>query len=199
MPPTNYWLGGINIPDYELAGLTAVYSDGGGAGPFRLSITYTGAADFDTDRFVLTIADTIQDAAGNPLNGDWTDDVSLISGDANEGGDAIIHFNILEGDTDRSGRVFPNDTLGINATQFASPASPNYDPFKDLDGSGRILPNDTLAANARQFARLPMGTPQAPPAAPPAASVAGDAASSSAEDDDVWSAELVDEAIGQLF
>ncbi|EMI42520.1 lamin tail domain-containing protein [Rhodopirellula sp. SWK7] len=193
-------LGGINVVDYELSGsgLSTVYSDGGGAGPYLLTITYTAPTPlngFDTDRLVLTVADTVQDAAGNALDGEWTNDSTLVSGDTVAGGSAEINFNILEADVSRDGLVFANDTITINSSQFSSPASPGYNAFADLDGSGLIFANDTANANARQFNSLPGGSPT-----PPSPSTASSAAASSgsvallSEDEGSW-----DESVDDFF
>ncbi|EMI42522.1 lamin tail domain-containing protein [Rhodopirellula sp. SWK7] len=157
-------LAGVNVPDYKLSGggISTSYSDGGGSGPFRLTISYASPVSgdgFNTDRFTLTISDAIEDSYGNRLDGEWADDTTLVSGDSLEGGSGVISFNILEGDVSRDGLVFGNDTATVNSLQFRSPASLDYNVFADLDGSALIFGNDTANANSRQFASLPSGTP----------------------------------------
>ncbi len=159
-------LGGINVLDYELApgfGLTTSYSDGGGSGPFVLTISIVGVSNFDTDRLVLRVADSVQDAAGNALDGEWTNSVSTASGNGTAGGDLLMNFNILPGDTDRGGSVFANDVINTNSSQFSFPGFPAYDVFRDFDGSGSIFANDVIFVNGRQFNFLPVGSPIAPP------------------------------------
>ena len=157
-------LGGINIADYELDsayGLTTSYSDGGGTGPYRLTIGLSQTADFVTDKLVLTVADSVQNISGVALDGEWTDGVSIFSGDLTAGGDFVFNIEILVGDVDDSDGVFVNDVVAVNGAQFTFP--PGYNPYLDIDGSGGIFVNDVVAVNASQFTFLPSGNPTPPP------------------------------------
>ncbi|WP_197455925.1 S8 family serine peptidase [Stieleria neptunia] len=132
---------GVNVPNYETAsefGVTTSYTNGGGDGPFLLTIQLAGAADFGADRIVLGIGDSIVDLAGNPL-----------------GGNSIFGFNVLPGDVDGSGGVLATDVLTVNASQFTFAGAVGYDAFRDIDGSGAVFANDVLLTNSRQFTFLP--------------------------------------------
>ncbi|MCS7470454.1 S8 family serine peptidase [Stieleria sp. ICT_E10.1] len=134
-------LAGANVPDYETApefGITTSYTNGGGDGPFLLTIQLAGAVDFGADRIALGIGDSIVDLAGNPL-----------------GGNSIFGFNVLPGDVDGSGGVLATDVLTINASQFTFAGAAGYDAFRDIDGSGAVFANDVLLTNSRQFTFLP--------------------------------------------
>ncbi len=110
---------GLNVLDYQASpGLTTSYSDGGGAGPFKLTITLDGAATFDADKLRLAIYTTVQDAAGNPLNGEWIDAVSTVSGDATEGGQFTFHMDVLPGDTSNDDFLLGDDIDIVNDAQF---------------------------------------------------------------------------------
>ncbi|QDV42334.1 hypothetical protein Enr13x_21790 [Stieleria neptunia] len=144
---------GANVPDYKSAsgiGITTSYTDGGGDGPFLLTIQLAGSANFEADRIVLGLSDSIVDLAGNPL-----------------GGNSIFGFNVLPGDVDGSGGVLANDVLMVNASQFTFAGAVGYDAFRDIDGSGAVFANDVLLANGRQFTFLPPESPAAPPTLDP--------------------------------
>jgi len=204
---TDLSLGGLNVLDYEAAGsgITTSYSDGGGAGPYRLTITLGGGAVFAADRLVLTVADTVEDAAGNALDGEWTNNVSTESGDSTAGGDFAFNFNVLPGDADGFGSVFSNDVFATNSIQFTfAGASPSYNIFNDFDGSGSIFSNDVFFVNGSQFTFLPSGSPIPPSPPPPAASGPGAAPLGAgldllSDEDDSWSADAVDEALASLY
>ncbi|QDV40832.1 Subtilisin NAT precursor [Stieleria neptunia] len=151
-------LNGVNVADYEAAagfGITTSYSGGGGDGPYLLTINLAGAADFGPDRITLGIEDSIVDAAGNPLNGDWIDGVSTTSGDLAAGGNFVFHFNVLPGDVEGNGSVLALDVLMVNQGQFKFAGNVGYDPRRDIDASGGVLSNDVGLANNRQFTFLP--------------------------------------------
>ncbi|MCS7470455.1 S8 family serine peptidase [Stieleria sp. ICT_E10.1] len=153
MDAADLTLNGVNVPDYATApefGITTSYTNGGGEGPFLLTIQLAGAADFGADRVVLGLGDSIVDLAGNPL-----------------GGNSIFGFNVLPGDVDGSGGVLANDVLTVNVSQFTFAGAVGYDAFRDIDGSGAVFANDVLLANGRQFTFLPPESPAAPPTLDP--------------------------------
>lgn len=159
---TNISLGGINITDYEASGgLSTMYSDGGGTGPFRLTVS-RNSGFFAADQLILTIADTVQDTAGNPLDGEWTNTISLASGDSAAGGDFLFSLNVLPGDVDGSHFVLnPDINLAID-NQFTFAGGLGYDVLVDVDGSGFVVNDDITLVNAEQFVFLPFGSPIPP-------------------------------------
>ncbi|MEM6391412.1 MAG: SdrD B-like domain-containing protein [Planctomycetota bacterium] len=104
--------------------------------------TWTLSAPLGTDRYAIGLADTLTDTAGNRLDGDWANDQSTASGDGQAGGDFQFDFNVLVGDTDRSGRVLGQDFSPIGLRLGQTTNTTNYTVFADLDGNGRILGSD---------------------------------------------------------
>ncbi len=120
------------------------------------------SADLDTDKFLLVIADTATDVAGNALDGEWTDGVSLVSGDGESGGNFMFRFNVLEGDVNDSASVFGDDVTLVNSQQFTfAGVTSNFNVYADLNGSGAIFGDDVTLINERQFTFLPNGEPTA--------------------------------------
>ncbi|MFG0256040.1 MAG: hypothetical protein ACF787_13255, partial [Rhodopirellula sp. JB053] len=157
-------LAGVNVADYEAGpGLTTSYSDGGGAGPYTLTISLSSGS-FDTDKLLLTINDSVEDAAGNQLDGEWVESMDTESGDSLAGGDFSFRFDVLPGDVDNSGFVLPNDANAVFDAVVSLTTTPGYDPFTDVDGSGFVLPGDANAVFDQVVSFLPGGTPT-PPAA----------------------------------
>lgn len=70
-----------------------------------------------------------------------------------------IRFNIVQGDTDKSGSVLANDYSAVKARFFQNTTTPSYTAFHDVDGSGSILANDYSAVKARFFDNLPPPPP----------------------------------------
>ncbi len=145
---------GVNSPSYSVA-------VGAGASASQIVITLT-SGDFDTDKVLLQISDTLTDTAGNPLDGDWIDGVSLVSGNGGDG-DFNFRFNILEGDANRSSSIFGDDVTLVNTSQFQfAGITPGFNPFNDVNASGSIFGDDVTLVNGNQFTFLPPGEP-APP------------------------------------
>jgi len=150
---------GANTPDITALINLFAYD----AGTF--TATWTLAAALLAERLLISVADAVADAAGNRLDGEWSDGVSASSGDGAAGGDAHIRVNVLPGDADQSGSVLGNDViLGRNA-QFKSTTASGYNPRLDVNGSGIVLGDDVILIRNRQFASLPAGEPPIPLAA----------------------------------
>ncbi|TWU47694.1 beta strand repeat-containing protein [Rubripirellula reticaptiva] len=200
----NLSLAGVNILDYEaFPGLIAVYTDGGGAGPFKLTLQLDSAAVFDAEKLLLTINDTVQDASGNLLDGEWTNSVSMVSGDATAGGDFAFRIDVLPGDTTGDDFLLGNDTDTVAMVQFTFAGGPSYDPFTDINGDGFLLGDDTDTVASVQFSFLPFGNPVAPPEAPSPSPLLASTSSSlrllSEEGSDESWANSVDATLNELF
>ncbi|MCA9168517.1 MAG: cadherin domain-containing protein [Planctomycetales bacterium] len=142
---------GVNVESYEL--LDVSFDASINTARVRL------ANSFGVDRIRIHVRDTITDIVGNPIDGEWTDYVSSLSGDGTNGGDFDYRFNVLVGDVNQSNRVLANDTSIVRSKQLAVPSSPNYSVFADVNGSGRILANDTSIVRQHQLSSLPDGEP----------------------------------------
>ncbi len=162
----DYSLGGVLVADYELeVGVTASYDQDPDGDPQTPGsrVTLALAAPVGADRLLLTIPDTVGDLAGNDLDGEWTDAVSLMSGNGSPGGLFSFQFEVLPGDVNDSGGVFADDLIAVNAGQFTFAGVPSFDPFLDLNGSGSVLADDIILVNGLQFTFLPPGSPVPPP------------------------------------
>ncbi|MCA9168050.1 MAG: VCBS repeat-containing protein, partial [Planctomycetales bacterium] len=125
---------------------------------------------FDVDSLVLTLFDgAVTNAAGEPLNGEWTSGQSAPSGDASLGGQFNFFFNVLRGDENASGQV--NGTDALNVFSSNTQATTEVNARRDINGSGQINSTDSLLAFGNNTKGLPVAP--TPPAAPaPTAAVA---------------------------
>lgn len=141
-------LAGVDLSAFEILGFT--YDEE------TFTATWIFAQPLQTDRFAISL-DGVFDASGNALDGEWTDGTSTTSGDGIAGGAFNYGFNVLQGDTVRSGFpvVLGDDLLYVRDRQFTFPGFANYDYFADLNGDGVILGDDLLAVRDRQFTFLP--------------------------------------------
>ncbi|MGB7327656.1 MAG: lamin tail domain-containing protein [Rubripirellula sp.] len=195
---TNLSIAGVTVADYEASpGLTTSYSDGGGAGPFKLTISLNSGS-FGPEKLLVTINDTVQDVAGNLLDGEWTDSSSTTSGDTFAGGNFAFRIDVLPGDVSNDDFLLGNDTDTVSSAQFTFAGGAGYDPFTDANGDGFLLGDDTDSISAAQFTFLPSNEPVAPsptaaPLSPPALENLSDS-----DADDSW-AYSADSALTELF
>ncbi|WP_436714749.1 integrin alpha [Roseiconus lacunae] len=110
------------------------------------------------DSLLLQIRDAVTDAAGNALDGEWTDDVSNQSGNGTAGGDLNFRFNVLFGDADGDGFVGTPD-IGIVFAALGTSPSDVISSRVDIDADQFIGTPDIGLV----FSRLGTGTPAAPP------------------------------------
>jgi Ca2+-binding RTX toxin-like protein len=92
--------------------------------------TWTLSSALPSAQYLLRLADTIVDAGGNQLDGEWTNPGSLAStgtsqfpsGDYVEGGDFEFVFTILPGDMNRDNKVTNSDT-SLYTAALTNPSS----------------------------------------------------------------------------
>jgi hypothetical protein len=159
-------VGGLSAGDVELRGVNVLnYA----IGPISYnSATLTASIPLATansplgsDKLRLVVKDTVTDLSGDLLDGEWTDQVSTVSGDSVAGGDFEYRFNVLPGDVDQSASVFANDAAIVLSRQLTAPGGANYSIFADVDGGGSIFANDAAQVLSRQLTFLPAGSPAA--------------------------------------
>lgn len=108
-----------------------------------LTATWTLSHTLVPGRYQLKIADqTISNAAGGTLDGEWLDAISTWSGDGAAGGAFAFSFNVLSGDVDQSGRVLSSDYSKARALLGRRAGQAGYNIFYDINGDGRILAGD---------------------------------------------------------
>ena len=119
------------------------------------SAVWTLSRPLAQDRLLLSLGDTIGDAAGNLLRV-----TPALAGSA--AAPFVTRLNVLPGDADRSGAVTAADLVrtrgGLGVTS-AGGNSRAYSPFYDFDGNGRITASDYALARARLLTRLPTPPP----------------------------------------
>jgi len=128
--------------------------------------TWTLATALTADRLRLTVADGVTDAAGNALDGDWTDGASSFaplaggSGNGVAGGAFRFRLNVLPGDANRSGSVNANDSNAVRSAWGAIAGGGGaYSIFLDVNGSGSVNANDSNAVRSRWGNVLPTEDP----------------------------------------
>ena len=134
--------------------------------PSTFTATWTLAVPIGADKLLIDLSDSVY-SGGVALDGEWTDETSTFpSGDGAAGGDFQFRFNVLPGDTDRSGLTELADGGGIRDRLFVRAGAPSYSAVHDLNGSGGIDFVDWLIVRANQGTSLPPGAPVAPVGAP---------------------------------
>ena len=115
-------LTGVNVPSYNVAGGTFSYNS------TTFTATWTLPQSIGADKLMLALnangSDPIRDAAGNRLDGEWTnpDEHDAVqfeqrypSGNGTAGGNFDFRFNVLAGDANQDGTVNVGDLAALAA------------------------------------------------------------------------------------
>jgi len=138
---------------------TATFSYGV-AGPNVVTIQL--AVPIFADALILSVSDQITDAAGNALDGEWQDTVSLQSGNGTAGGQFNFRIDILAGDVDDSGGVNLSGDVVAAFGQNGLVVTSLAEAYFDVDASGGVnLSGDVLAIFGFNGTTLPTA-PTAP-------------------------------------
>jgi hypothetical protein len=131
--------------------------------PIRHVASWTLASALNKDRLRIDLdadgIDPVRDLNSNLLDGDWTNNVSIVSGSGDPGTDFQFNFNVLPTDVDNSGGVSIVDYLSIGLLNGKSTTTAGYLAARDIDGSGTINSLDSSEAWNRMFQTLPGGSP----------------------------------------
>jgi hypothetical protein len=131
--------------------------------PMAHVATWTLGASLDKDRLRLDLdangTDPVRDLEGNVLDGEWTNNVSTVSGNGTAGGDFEFNFNVLPTDVNNTGNITYYDYVYIRQLDGKSTTSPGYIAKRDIDGSGLIDSSDWQEALDRALEVLPTGSP----------------------------------------
>lgn len=148
-------LSGVNTADYHFSGF---HYD-----PITHIAVWKLATPLDRDRFRIDLdgngASPVRDLEGNILDGEWTNNVSSVSGNGTAGGDFEFNFNVLPTDVNNSTSVNYYDYSGIRQLDGRTTSSPGYIAKRDIDGNGTINSADWQKALDRALQTLPTGTP----------------------------------------
>jgi hypothetical protein len=158
-------LSGVNVSQYDIAGSTFAYD------PTTFTATWTLPQAIGPDKLLLALnadgSNSIEDSAGNRLDGEWTNPTSTTqptsstypSGNGTVGGNFDFRLNVLPGDATLDGSVTAAD-LGRLLANFNG--SGTYTSSQgDFNGDGKVTAADlgTLLADFNKS--LPSGEPVA--------------------------------------
>ncbi len=140
---------GMNVPIYDIASFS--YDSETHAA------TWTLATPNDTDRLWINLPDTVQDPAGNALDGEWETATNVFpSGDGSPGGHFGFAVNVLPGDADGDGIVGPADasTMAANWGDTGAACVPG-----DFTGDGAVNADDAAVLASHWGTQLPPWLP----------------------------------------
>lgn len=144
---------GTNTVNYMTGATTAYGVDGANV------LTITLPTRVSKDAVVFSILDTLTDAAGNRLDGEWTDGQNGPSGNGSNNGQFNFRMDFLPGDVDNSNRVTAKDLQLAQGLLGKAVTSANR--VYDVNGNGAIDNADLLLIERLMGSVLP-----SPPAAP---------------------------------
>jgi len=159
-------LTGVNVDTYHAVD----FSYAPGATPGTYMATWTLDRSLRADKLMLSLAETIENAAGERLDGNWSTAYSSFpSGDGVSGTDDAFHFrfNVLPGDSNGDRLVNRSDLAAIIGSLGRSAGSTGFDPRVDVNLDGRISLADLRSTLRLMPAVLPAAEPVAAnPSAP---------------------------------
>ena len=139
---------------------------GANAGTYVAALSYdqsTATATWSLDeplsveQVQLRLSDRVTDREGNPLDGDWVDGVSTISGDGVEEGDFLFRLNVLPGNADGVDFTVGANDLSIVLGNLAQTVPAGDARSGDLTGPNGhpdgIVGVDDLSLVLSQFTR----------------------------------------------
>ena len=92
----------------------------------------------------------------NTLDGEWTNNSSVISGDEVDGGDFEFNFNVLPTDVNNSSSITSSDYDQIHQLDGKTTSDVGYIAKRDIDGNGIINSDDWQEAIDRAFQNSPI-------------------------------------------
>jgi uncharacterized repeat protein (TIGR01451 family) len=170
-------LAGVNVAQYNVAAGTFAYNSS------TDTATWTLSSPIAADKLLLELdgvgSHPIEDLAGTPLDGAWTNPTSTTStgssaypsGNGTAGSNFLFRFNVLPGNVSQSGYVQSFDGLLVLGAVGSAAGEGNYTIFKDVAGIGSVQSSEAALVLADLETSLPAGQPAAesfPTAAKPA-------------------------------
>ena len=157
-------LTGVNVPSYNVSGGTFSYDPG------TFTATWTLPQPIEADKLMLALnadgSNPIEDAAGDPLDGEWTNPTSTTavgtstypSGNGVAGGDFDFRFNVLPGDATQDGVVGPADLSRLLTNYGKTDVTWSHG---DFTGDGIVGPADLSQLLTNYGQSLPSSDPVA--------------------------------------
>ncbi|MEM8911633.1 MAG: LamG-like jellyroll fold domain-containing protein [Planctomycetota bacterium] len=149
----NVRLEGVAVTNYASQIASVTYIEATDTGVITLS------TPLGRDRVRLTVTESVSNAAGRKLDGNFVagSDVAR-SGDGNEGGDFVFDFNVLPGDLNNDGVVNVGDLTVYDNAFFSEPGDGNYVAAADVNGDGLVTIGDLLPFSDHFSQGVPSGT-----------------------------------------
>lgn len=146
-------LSGVNTTNYQFSGFR--YD------PIQHTATWTLAAAINKDRVRIDLdasgTNPVRDLDGNVLDGEWTNNSSVTSGNGTAGGDFEFAFNVLPTDVNNTGNITSYDYVYIRQLEGKTASDSGYIAKRDIDGNGVINATDWQKALDRMSQALPGG------------------------------------------
>lgn len=174
------WIGGIDevvlqfsedigdsfrIDDFVLRGadeLNLVRPESIRYEPETFRVIIRPVAAIEADRMMISVRDTVTDAFGNRLDGEWVDAQDAASGDGTAGGHFHFRFSVLVGDANGDGTVTSGDLALFVASSGQSLGSGTYNVRADWNGDGTVSSGDLLVFLSNSGESLPSSYPPPP-------------------------------------
>jgi Bacterial Ig-like domain/Dockerin type I domain len=150
----NVWV----LDSGTVTGLATSYD----AETFLLTITFAEA--LRDDRVTVVIDYTIEDVAGNPLDGEIQNpkNAALPSGNNINGGQGVFRIHVLQGDANRDGVVDAADGTIIDNSLGLCDGDPGFDAMADLNNDGCVDAVDEDIVTVAMGKQLPVTDGTAP-------------------------------------
>jgi hypothetical protein len=158
-------------------GSLSVFGSGGPIGVSTFSMlgtqaTWTLSTPLGADKIRLVLDDSVTDATGQALDGEWIDGTAVMpSGNGTPGSDFSFRFNTLPGDGTQNGAVSITDIVNMNSRAAVTTTgnadgtiTGNYTIFFDINGDSSVSSADVSNTTPHLPSILPAGEPLSAPA-----------------------------------
>ena len=132
--------------------------------PQTYSLTVTFPQSLRDDRVTVIVDYSIEDLAGNPLDGEIYEpqNAQLPSGNGVNGGQGVFRIHVLQGDANRDGMTDAADLDLIGTSSGSCDGDPGFNPGTDLNSDGCVNDLDAAITTEALGRLLPTGD-QVPP------------------------------------
>ncbi len=132
--------------------------------PDTFVLTVSFASPLRDDRVTVVVDYTVEDVAGNPLDGEILDpkNAALPSGNGINGGQGVFRIHALQGDANRDGVVDAADEAIVNDSLNLCDGDPGFHAMADLNTDGCVDGTDENIVAAALGNQLPVTDGTAP-------------------------------------